>query len=148
MSSVPDQRDGSLTKASRRSRLRLVLRIGISSLGAAFLLGALALAIWGEGFIARAIVTAPNAGRSFRAEDDPSRDEVRKAGVDDQLRVDLGPPHAVSLSAWVIEPKAPPPATVLVLHGIRSDKFWFVGLGQRIAAQGFRAVIPDLRGHG
>jgi pimeloyl-ACP methyl ester carboxylesterase len=125
-----------------------VLRMGASALGAVLLLGAAAGALWGKQWIATAIVTAPNAGRSFRAADDPPREEVRKAGVDEQIRVDLGPPHAVSLSAWVVEPEAPPRGTVLVLHGIRSDKFWFVGLGQRIAAQGFRAVLPDLRGHG
>jgi pimeloyl-ACP methyl ester carboxylesterase len=93
-------------------------------------------------------VVAPNAGRSFRAEDDPPADEVRKAGVNEQLRVELGPPDAVSLSMWVIESTGPPLATVLVLHGIRSDKSALVAFAQRIAAQGFRAVIPDLRGHG
>ena len=137
-----------MIKVSRRPRLTLALRIVVSALGAAFLLCAVVFTIWGKGWIATAIVKAPNAGRSFHAEDDPSRDEVRKAGVDEQLRIDLGPPHAVSLSAWVVEPDAPPLATVLVLHGIRSDKVWFVGLAKRIAAQGFRAVIPDLRGHG
>ncbi len=93
-------------------------------------------------------MVAPNAGRSFRAEDDPPLEAVRKAGADEQLRLQLGPPDAVSLSVWIVEPKGPPRGTVLVLHGIRSDKFWFLGLARKIAARGFRAVLPDLRGHG
>ena len=73
---------------------------------------------------------------------------VRKAGADEQLRVEVGKPNAVSLSVWLVEPKRPLLGTVLVLHGIRSEKVWFVGLAQRIAAQGFRAVLADLPGHG
>ena len=133
---------------SKHRWLTLATRTTASVLGAAFLAVAIAFAVWGKGWIAGALVVAPNAGKSFRAEDDPRPEEVRKAGVDQQLRVQLGPPDAVSLSAWVVEPKGPPLATVLVLHGIRSDKVWFVGLARKIAARGFRAVIPDLRGHG
>jgi|SoiMethySBSTD1v2_1073268.scaffolds.fasta_scaffold03667_12 uncharacterized protein len=133
---------------SKRRWLTLATRTTVSVLGAAFLIAAIAFTLRGKGWIAHALVVAPNAGRSFRAADDPPPEEVRKAGADEQLRVQLGPPDAVSLSVWIVEPKGPPRGTVLVLHGIRSDKFWFVGLARKIAAQGFRAVIPDLRGHG
>lgn len=126
----------------------VVLRMGVCVIGAATLAAAVAFAIWGQSWIANALVLAPNAGKSFRAADDPPLEIVRKAGADEQLRVEVGHPNTVSLSVWLIEPKRPPLGTVLVLHGIRSEKVWFVGLAQRIAAQGFRAVLPDLRGHG
>jgi pimeloyl-ACP methyl ester carboxylesterase len=132
----------------KRRWLTLAARTAASILGAAFFIVAIAFAIWGKGWNANALVVAPNAGRSFRVEDDPLPGAVRNAGADEQLRVQLGPPDSVSLSVWLVEPKGPPLATVLVLHGIRSDKFWFVGLARKIAARGFRAVIPDLRGHG
>jgi pimeloyl-ACP methyl ester carboxylesterase len=132
----------------KRRWLTLAARTIACVVGAAALLIAIAFSIWGKGWIASALVVAPNAGRSFRAEDDPPPQAVRKAGADEQLRIQLGPPDPVSLSVWLVEPKGPPLATVLVLHGIRSDKYWFVGLARKIAAQGFRAVIPDLRGHG
>jgi pimeloyl-ACP methyl ester carboxylesterase len=128
--------------------MSIALRTAVSALGTVLLFGAVAIAVWGKGWIATAIVVAPNQGRSFRSENDPPAADARKAGVDEQLRVEIGSPDPVSLSVWVVEPKGPPLATVLILHGIRSDKSWFVGLGQRAAAQGFRAVIPDLRGHG
>lgn len=54
----------------------------------------------------------------------------------------------MTMSVWVIDPSLPAKGTVLLLHGIRSDKTWFVGLGLQVAAQGYRAVLPDLRGHG
>ena len=136
------------TMPSKRRWLSLGIRTTASILGATFLIGAVAFAICGKGWIASALVVAPNAGRSFRAEDDPPQEDVRKAGADEQLRIELGPPDAMSLCTWVVEPKGPPLATVLVLHGIRSDKFWFIDMARRIAAQGFRAVVPDLRGHG
>lgn len=148
MSSAHPHADGSLPGASRRARSRSPRRVAVSVLGVACLLAAIACWIWGKDWLATAVVRAPNAGRSFRAEDDPPPEALRRAGVDEQLRIELGPPHAVSLSAWVVEPKTPPRATVLVLHGIYDDKVWFVGMARRAAELGFRAIVPDLRGHG
>ncbi|MEJ7729239.1 MAG: alpha/beta fold hydrolase [Polyangiaceae bacterium] len=111
---------------------------------------ALIVAIHGRNWMARAIATAPNAGKAFAPApgDDPSSSQCHDIGVDAHLRVNLGDPDPVSLSLYLVEPKGPPRGTVLVLHGIRSDKLWFIGQAQRVAAEGYRVVLPDLRGHG
>jgi pimeloyl-ACP methyl ester carboxylesterase len=111
-------------------------------------MAAIAVALYGRSWMAHAIVVAPNAGRTFPPEDDPSPAQCREVGVDAHLRVALGEPSPVSLSVWVVEPEGRPRGTVLVLHGIRSDKFWFIGQARRVAAEGYRVVLPDLRGHG
>jgi alpha-beta hydrolase superfamily lysophospholipase len=52
------------------------------------------------------------------------------------------------MSLCIIEPAEAARGTVLVLHGIRSDKTWLAGLAKQVAGEGYRAVLPDLRGHG
>jgi pimeloyl-ACP methyl ester carboxylesterase len=100
--------------------------------------------------MAHGIAMAPNAGRTFRSADDPAPSELHDLGVDEQLRVDVVGDcrRSVSLSVWIIEPHTEPLGTVFVLHGIRSDKFWLKGLATQVALQGYRAVLPDLPGHG
>jgi pimeloyl-ACP methyl ester carboxylesterase len=132
---------------ARRSRFRRILgALLVVMCGVVTIVGALFVA-FGRTWIAHGVVDAPNAGKTFRPEDDPSPAECRKMGVSEHLRVDVGAPPA-SLSIWMIEPNDRPRGTVLVLHGIRSDKSWFVGQARQIAAEGYRVVLPDLRGHG
>jgi pimeloyl-ACP methyl ester carboxylesterase len=104
----------------------------------------------GPGFIAHGIAAAPNAGRTFRSEDDPRPAEYRGFGVDEQLRVEVSGAcgRSVSFSVWIIEPEKEALGTVFVLHGVRSDKYWLKGLATQVAREGYRAVLPDLPGHG
>jgi hypothetical protein len=77
----------SVAMSSRRRWLTLAARTAASILGAAVLVVAIAFAIRGKGWVASALVVAPNAGRSFRVEGDPPPAAVRNAGADEQLRV-------------------------------------------------------------
>lgn len=136
-----------IAKSTRRRRW--AIRIGV-----AVLLLVLAVvgvfAFWGPSFIAHGIAVAPNAGRTFQSSDDPTPAQIHDLGIDEQLRVEVVGTcrRPLSLSVWIIEPKAEPLGTVFVLHGIRSDKFWLRGLAAQVAAQGYRAILPDLPGHG
>ncbi len=40
------------------------------------------------------------------------------------------------------------PPTIILLHGIRSDKFHFIPIAQKLNKWGYNAVCVDLRGHG
>jgi pimeloyl-ACP methyl ester carboxylesterase len=97
---------------------------------------------------------APNCGQSIQPRDDPSARTLEALGVDLQLRIDVGPPHA-SLYLWILEPHVPevagalaPRGTILLLHGIRRTRRDMLGLGRSLAAAGYRCVLVDLRGHG
>jgi alpha-beta hydrolase superfamily lysophospholipase len=71
--------------------------------------------------LARIIAYAPNHG----------------SGAPERLHfLDLAPPDGVG-----------PRGTVIVLHGIRSSSKDLAGIGKKFAARGFRAIVPDLRGH-
>ena len=61
----------------------------------------------------------------------------------------VGPP-AASLSVFCLSPakRSRPRGTILVFHGLRDSKRSQVGTGVRLAAQGYRAVLVDSRGHG
>jgi pimeloyl-ACP methyl ester carboxylesterase len=53
------------------------------------------------------------------------------------------------IRAWVFEPAAGPPrGTVLLLHGIHSRKRHMLGQARVHAAQGYRVIAVDSRGHG
>jgi pimeloyl-ACP methyl ester carboxylesterase len=135
----------SAAAAARRWALRIgsvVAVLGVFAVGA--------VAFRGRSWIAHGIAVAPNAGRIFRREDDPSLSELQSLGVDEQLRVEVAAACArsVSLAVWIIEPKTEALGTVFVLHGVRSDKYWLKGLAAQVAQQGYRAVLPDLPGHG
>lgn len=100
-------------------------------------------------FLGRVMVTAPNQFNPFET---PSRlpPVARQAlGVDQQFRVEVGPPDA-TLAVSVIEPTDDrvPRGTILVLHGIWNRSFWMLPTAQMLADAGFRAVLVDLRGHG
>ncbi len=110
------------------------------------------------------MVDAPNA-MSFSRGDDPPEWVCDFQGVDEQFRVEVGPP-AASLLVWVLEPdeEAEPaereqseesPAeiarckgTVLMLHGYRAEMSWMLAEARDLNRAGYRAVLVDLRGHG
>jgi pimeloyl-ACP methyl ester carboxylesterase len=144
--SSADGRSGPDPVATRR---RWAIRIGIAVLLLSLALVGL-VALLGRGWIAHGVAVAPNAGRTFRGEDDPRPAEYHGLGIDEQLRVNVSGAcgRSVSLSVWIIEPKTAVLGTVFVLHGVRSDKYWLKGLATQVALQGYRAVLPDLPGHG
>lgn len=108
-----------------------------------------AVSLAGKSWIAHGIVDAPNAGKTFRAADDVLPEDLRRLGIGEQLRVNVASLGvASSMSVWLIAPQAHPRGTVLVLHGIRSDKTSVVGLAKQIADEGYLAVLPDLPGQG
>jgi alpha-beta hydrolase superfamily lysophospholipase len=82
-----------------------------------------------------ALVRSPNARRAIPPAEPGER------------RIDVGPP-AATLSVSVIEPKLPPRATIVVLHGIRDQKDFLRHVGLHLAEAGYRAVLVDSRGHG
>lgn len=103
----------------------------------------------------RAIIYAPNTDKTINPADDLGADELRRLGIDRQLRVDVGPPSA-SLSVWIIDPTtipreirdAAPSGTILVLHGIQNQKTSMLSAAKSFAANGYRAVLVDSRAHG
>jgi pimeloyl-ACP methyl ester carboxylesterase len=64
------------------------------------------------------------------------------------VQTQVGPPSA-TLVSWVVEPPASRfKGTVVLLHGVRMDKRSLAPMGAALAADGYRAVLVDLRGHG
>lgn len=127
----------------RRWRRRLLILGGMLAVGTA-------VAYWTLlSMMPSAIIYAPNADKEIDPARDPDAASLRRLGVSRHLRVQVGPP-AASLSCWIIDPAQDrqPRGTVLALHGIRDSKRSLLSLGRRLAAAGFRAVLPDHRGHG
>src|SRR5262249_43552973 len=90
----------------------------------------------------------PNRGRTPSDLRRPDQSELVRLGISRQLDLPVSPADAV-LSSWIIEPsQGEPNGTILVLHGIRDSKASQLGLGKRLAALGYRAVLVDSRGHG
>lgn len=131
---------------SSRRRSRAVRAVTVLVLVGVALV--VAFAALGRGAIAHAIVDAPNRNRRLGSEDEASPAELAGWGADRSIRVAIDETRGLALSAWIAEPRSAPLGTVLVLHGIRSDRRWLMGLARRIADEGYRAVAPDLRGHG
>lgn len=52
-----------------------------------------------------------------------------------------------TLESFVIGPAAPR-GTVVVIHGVRDEKASFEEMARVFVDRGYRAVLPDLRGHG
>lgn len=89
------------------------------------------------------LVEAPNAGRSL----DLKAVAPVPAGMDGRaLRLSSSDDESIAL--WILEPEGAALGTVFVLHGIRDSKGGMVGFGRALIAEGLRAVLVDLRGHG
>jgi pimeloyl-ACP methyl ester carboxylesterase len=118
-------------RPSRRATVLLAARVPFWLAESA--LGLLPL----EDALARAIIQAPNAGRS------------EPAPMTGEIRVAVGPPRA-SIALATVDPAhgSPPRATVFVLHGIRDRKEAMRPWATMLARAGYRAVLVDLRGHG
>ncbi len=115
----------------------------VALVATAWIIGSRGCANW----VAHALVDSPNA---YRSNDEIVQFDTAALpeGVNQHLRIDVGPP-AASLSVWVMHPSAGAPrATILLLHGIRDSKESQLGFGRALTAAGYRAVLIDLRGHG
>ncbi len=100
-------------------------------------------------FLSKAMVSAPNRFHPFGSKNLMSPAERKWRGVDQQFRIEVGPPEA-SLAVSIVEPKdfAQPRGTVLVLHGFWNESVWMLGTARVLSEEGYRAVLVDLRGHG
>ena len=94
-------------------------------------------------------VDAPNKGQTFNPVMDLDGPGLHAIGVNQQFRVQCGPPTA-SIAVWVIEPEhvTAPRGTVVVLHGFLAQRVIMLRDAQRLANAGYRAVLVDLRGQG
>jgi len=73
--------------------------------------------------------------------------ELRQRGAF-TLEVAVGPPNA-TLESWVVAPRGTQSkGTIVLLHGVRTDKRSLIGVGEALSDAGYRAVLVDLRGHG
>lgn len=104
------------------------------------------------------MVRAPNQGMPPNPAFDPGDGWLKLLGVDQQIRIKVGPPEA-SLSLWVMNPQPPadatdaaapptPRGTILVLHGLLGDRLHMHGHASQLVQLGYRAILVDLRGHG
>lgn len=117
---------------SRRSKLRQAsLLLFITAAVGAGLLYATRLS-WGPGMI----ITAPSP--AYAPGELP-------AGVARAIEVER---DEAIVRGWLLEPAHSPRGTLLMLHGIRSSKSALLDAAQRHAAEGFRTIVVDSRGHG
>jgi len=96
------------------------------------------------------LAVAPNNGKKFVTSTSAFPPTRALTGVDEYFQVPVGPPEA-SLAVSVIEPtteQTEPRATLLVLHGLGASSFWMLDAAHEFAAEGYRVVLVDLRGHG
>ena len=102
-----------------------------------------------KSWVAHAIVAAPNARIEIVAAADAAPQVYQALGVSQQVRMEVGSGTSrISMSIWIFRPELAARGTVLLLHGIRSDRTQLVDLAKQVAARGYCAVLPDLRGHG
>ncbi|MFH1266315.1 MAG: alpha/beta fold hydrolase [Planctomycetota bacterium] len=74
----------------------------------------------------------------------------RPDAFDQRFRVEVGPPRA-NLLVSTIEPGpgwTPPAGTILLLHGAYGRSEDMIPTARAFAANGYRAVLVDMRGHG
>lgn len=117
---------------SQRPRSRLRTVIGIVVL--VTLLGAMLKGI--EEWAVGALIYAPNVGVDPSPGDPPSEATL--------VRIER---EGATIEAFVFTPVAPR-ATVVLLHGLRDHKASYESTARRFADEGYRVVLPDLRGHG
>lgn len=101
----------------------------------------------GHGVIASAIVTTPARYGAADTVEALTPAERAELGAHAELSVEVGPP-AARLSAWLMEPRGAPRGTIVLLHGIGADKRLMLPAARPLVDAGYRAVVPDLRGHG
>jgi len=91
----------STVTSSRRHR---AIRLGLLAC-VVLLLGPIGVGLlFGRSWIAHGIARAPNAGLTFRAEDDALSERDRGLGIDEQFRVNVASLGvASSMSVWIVE---------------------------------------------
>jgi pimeloyl-ACP methyl ester carboxylesterase len=57
-------------------------------------------------------------------------------------------PDGIVLKAWYYRPEQPTGASIILLHGLGSNRTDMVGLGYLFLKAGYSVLEPDLRGHG
>ena len=90
--------------------------------------------------------------------DDPGRLATALTGTGDSLikqkRIDLHKQYAMSdkvmIDTWVIRARGGKPSagTMVLLHGFRESKAFYLSAGEKLAKLGYDVVLVDLRAHG
>jgi hypothetical protein len=72
---------------------------------------------------------------------------IRRGKIDLHRRIETDP--GVTIDVWAIRSrKDTSRGTALLLHGLWDSKARFLGLGRRLADEGFDVILPDNRCHG
>ena len=148
------------------------MRLVTSTLLLAFILSGVGC----DGLLAKYIVASPNRGLSVEklTRDEP---ELALPGsvIDHELRIEADGPAPQSLAVWVIDPSnerlvdgeaepmpifektddrprttSPPRATIFLVHGYYDEinQTRYLMWARTLAAEGYRVVLTDMRGHG
>ena len=129
----------SLLTRSRLVRGGLICGLLMGTSGCADLLGT-------------AISSAPNRWIPWQKTASRTHPGIRRIlGIDQEFRVDVGTTEEpLELLVQVVDPPdaEAPRGTILVLHGVVSSGRYMLPHARRLAQQGYRAVLVDLRGHG
>ncbi len=127
------------------------------------------------GIFARYVVLSPNAGKTLQVVSREQPLALPGTVIDHRLRIDIAEPAPASLSVWVIDPSNerlvdseatpfplfeptddrprtthPPRGTILIAHGFHDqvNEVRYLRWARIFAAEGYRAVLIDMRGHG
>jgi pimeloyl-ACP methyl ester carboxylesterase len=78
----------------------------------------------------------------------PGESMFQPGGHQRSMKVPVGPPEA-SIALWIFDPPADEVirGTVLVLHGVGDGPYWMNHKAERLAAEGYRAVLVANRGY-
>ena len=60
----------------------------------------------------------------------------------------LTAPDGVPFDVWVLEPRPPPRARLLIYHGYFASRQQVLSLADGLRLRGYEVVLPELRGHG
>ncbi len=125
--------------------LRLVARLMVVALVCAPGLGC-------ANYLGQLVAQSPNQGKWLIGSVESLPPAQGVLGIDDHFKVKVGPPEA-SLAVSIVEPhegtcQGQPRGTVIVLHGLGAQGLWMLDTAHEFAADGYRAVLVDLRGHG
>lgn len=154
------------------SRRSVVARLPV---GLASVLLFLAVTVGCESLLGEYVVRAPNHGRSLKKVDREKPMALDGTVIDHRLRVEVGGNAPASIGVWAIDPSnervvsmggedAPvfeptddgprtvrrPRGTILIFHGFYDtiNQERYLMWGRTLAAEGYRAVLIDQRGHG
>jgi len=112
----------------------------------------------GKDYNARSILTHSRwPGTAQLALAGPPEKLIKDYKIDAHRRYTMSD-KTTEIDVWIIKARPPkgqqPPkkvlarGTVVILHGLSDSKARYLGLGRRLADNGFDVVLPDLRAHG